>query len=198
MSEPEFVTLQVAAGALGLSVRQVSRLVSRLASDDVRRSPGRPTTCSLEALCVLRHDAGHGRPSETLAEKKPKTPTQNTAQNDAGHVLGHDACQEENVARHESDLVSELRADRDAWKAQAEKALQLVDQAQQLQLVAERKVAELEGKLLPAVEQTPPPGAPAGYSGEVSAPGGGIVPPPTVEAKEKPLGKLRAWLRSIW
>lgn len=49
MSMGGFVTLQEAAQELGISTRQVSRL----ASDDVRRSPGRPTTCRLEARFVV-------------------------------------------------------------------------------------------------------------------------------------------------
>ncbi|MCX6366211.1 MAG: hypothetical protein NTX57_05820 [Armatimonadetes bacterium] len=192
MSDSEFVTLQAAADTLGLSVRQVSRLVSRLASDDVRRSPGRPTTCRLEALRVLRHGAGHVRPSEAPADEKPKTPTKDTLQSDAGHVSGHDAGQEESVVGHESELVAELRADRDSWKAQAEKALQLVDQAQRLQLAAQHRVAELEGKLLPATEQINPAGLADDSHGSPGVAGGTI---PLPESSEEP--KRGFWAR-LW
>ena len=93
-------------------------------------------------------------------------------------------------------------AERDTWKeqsgkweAQAEKALQLVDQAQQLQLVAERKVAELEGKVLPAVEQKDASSRADSHLAQESGIGGGIVPPGTVE---EPRRGFWSFLRRWW
>jgi hypothetical protein len=178
--EQEFVTVSRAALVLQVSERSVRRAAALLPDTDRQKRQGSPALLRLSALAsqMGRGDLLEGMPD--------KTGTQTGTPDTAGQEKAALPDTGEGVAGHagqgqagESALVAELRAERDAWKAQAEKALQLVDQAQQLQLVAERKVAELEGKLLPAMEPEVPQNRAGASQSEDSGMGGVIAPPET-------------------
>jgi hypothetical protein len=197
VTEEGFITVAEAAHALGLSERQARRRASVLEASGRTRTDGRTRLVTVADMMTARPDADKKTPSASVM-----------ASDDAsGRTTGHDRMTDRTDIKNDrtdatgrpdghDELVNQLRSelenvkqDREHWRGQAEKALQLVDQAQQLQLVAERKVAELEGKLLPSRgltdgSQRSPEGA------------GGAIPLP--ESSEVQKADFWSFLRRWW
>lgn len=185
----EFVTVSEAARALGLSERQARRRAAVLEASGRTRTDGRTRLVTVADMMTARPDA------DKKTSSAPVMASDDASERTTGHDHMTDRTDIKNDRTDATDrpdghdeLVNQLRSENvylreqaQKWEAQAEKALQLVDQAQQLQLVAERKVAELEGKLLPAVEQKETPGHSSASQTESSVLGGGITPPSTIE-----------------
>ena len=179
MSE-EFVSISRASQLLEAPERTVRRMAAKLEGCDrqladrgtrlVRLSalaslmgkplPVAPVADRLEEVADTEEAPGRhlADTSEGLADKKEQLA-------DSGGTNLHSGGQSESL------LIEQLRAelesvkqDREHWRGQAEKSLQLVDQAQRLQLAAQHRVAELEGKLLP------PAGESEGLGGTLDTP----------------------------
>nr|WP_309686465.1 hypothetical protein [Armatimonas sp.] len=196
-SEERFVSISRASQLLESPERTVRRMAAKLADTDRQVADRGATVVRLVALASLM-----GKElSTTLVD-----PVADTQHSNGRQVADTLTDTKRGVAdsggQSESALVEQLRSelesvklDREHWRGQAEKSLQLVDQAQQLQLVAERKVAELEGKVLPAVEQKDASSRADSPHAQESGIGGGITPP---SQAEEPRPGFWSFLRRWW
>lgn len=204
----EFVTISQAARALEVSERSARRAAALLPDTDRQIRQGSAARVRLSSLASQMGRAPLSGEVQQMPDKPGKMPDiQNEMPDTDRQTQSHLPDSSQSVAGHtgqmpDSELIEQLRQERDDWKRQAEKAFQLADQAQkladqaqQLQLIAERKVSEIEGKALPPMERIEPQEAPRGDSSADSTLGGTLTPP---DSEETPRRGLRAWLRRMW
>lgn len=203
-SSSEFVTVSEAARTLGLSERQARRRAAVLEASGRTRTDGRTRLVTVADMMTARPDA----------DKKTSSVSVTASDDASDRTTGHDRMTDRTDATGRPDghdeLVNQLRSelenvkqDREHWRGQAEKALQLVDQAQRLQLAAQHRVAELEGKLLPAgvaselrpMEQERPSGLADGSHGSPEGTGETIPVRESSEVQKAGFWSfLRRWL----
>lgn len=186
MSEPEFVSISEASRALGVDARQVRRWVDRLddsdkSSDMSRKYRGVPiVTVRMSALKALQN--GGSEPHVEAASGE------SDSDNRTGQQFGRNERPVRTSQRPNFSEASlrEIIERQDAEIKRLADALaasqQIASQAQQLQLIAERKVGELEGKLLPAMEQKEASVLTGDAQSEVLTSGGTIDRPEIVKA----------------
>lgn len=194
MPEKEFVTVAEASRALGVDARQVRRWVERLddsdkSADMSRKYRGVPiVTVRMSALKALQNGG---------SEPQVEAPTEESdSDNRTGQQFGRNERPVRTSQRLNSSEASlrEIIERQDAEIKRLADALaasqQIASQAQQLQLIAERKVGELEGKLLPAMEQKEASGLAGDAQSDGSGSGGTLDTP---SASEEP--KRGFWAR---
>jgi len=152
----EWVTATQAVGLLNVSERSVRRFVRQLPDTDRRKRQGSPLEFRLSALTELMGrtggvpDTDRQAPEATTGEGRRAPDNRSSAPDTAG--------------QSESALVEQLRGEVEYLRSALSASQQIASQAQQLQLLAERRLAEVEGKVLPAkgdtespeVQQSPP------------------------------------------
>jgi hypothetical protein len=206
--EPEFVTISRASILLGVNERSARRAAGHLSDTDRQISAGCPTLIRLSALAsqmgkplpvveVSDTSPGLSDKEESLSDKAPDT--------SAGVSDTHEGS--------DTALVDQLRSEVEYLRAALAASQQIASQAQQLQLLAERRVGELEGKLLPARDglvvdggtnlrdrstEEMRSGFTSGDSSAVSTAGEGIVPLGTVEAQNEAQGKRSGFWARLW
>ncbi|WP_395140277.1 hypothetical protein [Armatimonas sp.] len=181
MPEADFLTISQASRALGVPERSARRAAERLADNDRQKAANGRTLVKVSALASQMGLPPVAEFGGQLAEELADKCGQDSA---TVEVLADNGGQPDDGSNHHDGVLIEqlrsenayLKAQADKWQEQAEKSLQLVDQAQRLQLAAQHRIAELEGKALPAVEQITGSGLPGGDSGEVSSAGGITTP----------------------
>ncbi|WP_395089422.1 hypothetical protein [Armatimonas sp.] len=223
MPEEGFVSISRASILLEAPERTVRRVSAKLADSDRHMADTGARLVRLSELALLMgkpwplasvadsKEANGGQVADTLeglADKK--TPLADSGRQAEGSNLRQQesalVAQLRSELEHRNSEMEDVKQDREHWReqahkweAQAEKSLQLVDQAQRLQLVAERKVAELEGKLLPALEAPRADSSGDSGPGDLPAPrmgsGGGITTLGSVETVRAPgeATKLQPW-----
>lgn len=178
---PEWVTATEAVSRLGVSERSVRRFAGQLPGSARRKRQGKPAEFHLATLAELM---GRADLPDT-ARQVPDTDRQ--AQAGEKEAENGTARQVPESAGHsQSALVEQLRSENEYLRSALAASQQIASQAQQLQLIAERKVGELEGKLLPSS------GRAAGDSTGDTVPGGALDTP---SASEEP--KRGFWAR-LW
>lgn len=159
MPDPEFVSISRASQLLEAPERTVRRMAAKLADTDRQLADRGTRLVRLSALASLmgRRYEPSGKPLPVAPVADRPSEVADTEEASSGHMADTSDGLADSGGHSESLLIEQLRAelesvklDREHWRGQAEKSLQLVDQAQRLQLAAQHRVAELEGKLLPA------------------------------------------------
>jgi hypothetical protein len=201
MPESEFVSISRASLLLGVNERSARRAAGHLSDTDRQIAAGCPTLVRLSALASQM-----GKPlpasevSDTfpdLSDTKNKAPDSVSDKKDPLSDSGTDMSDKKAAVSdtgeatsaaqvlRESALVEQLKSEVEYLRSALAASQQIASQAQQLQLIAERKVGELEGKLLPAMEQERPSGLAGGDSTGDTVPVGGITTPSATEEPKR-------------
>ena len=208
MPEEQFVTIAEAAQSLGLSERQARRRAVILDADGRTRTDGRTRLVTVADMRNVRQDADRKKTvSSTKAAKQADGRTDipndradidNTTDGHFRRTDGHDR---EYRSTDSAELIEQLRSEVGSLREALATSQRLTDQAQQLQLMTERRAASLEAevqqlKALPAMQTET---AQAAYSGDST---GGSVPvgqvdTPAPEVVQNGKSK-RGWLGSFW
>ncbi len=193
---PEFVTLSRAALLLEVNERSARRAAGHLSDNDRQIRRGSPALVRLSALAVQMgkpQSAGQvSDTSESLSDKNGQAPDSSAGVSD---TIGQDSDKAPDVSdTSESGLVDQLRTEVEYLRSALTAAQQIASQAQQLQLLAERRASELEGKALPA-QQIEAVGTPDGPQAQESGIGGGITPSGQAE---EPRRGFWSFLRRWW
>ena len=191
VADSEFVTLSRAALLLEVNERSARRAAGHLSDNDRQIRRGSPALVRLSALAMQMgkpQSAGQvSDTSESLSDKNGQAPDSSAGVSD---TIGQDSDKAPDVSdTSESGLVDQLRTEVEYLRSALTAAQQIASQAQQLQLLAERRASELEGKALPAqqIEASAEgsnlrSGLAGGESGEVSSAGGVITTPDNEKA----------------
>lgn len=171
-----FVTVSEAARALGVDARQIRRWTDRLSesdksSDTVRKYRGVPiVTVRLSALKALQEGQSEEFVEGNSTNRDSDIGTgQQFGKNDRPVLMSELGSNlREIIERQDREIVRLSEA--------LSASQQIASQAQQLQLLAERRLAEVEGKALPAKEQDRPLETPRADSSGGSAPDGSETP----------------------
>jgi len=190
--EGEFVTVAEAAVMLGVSDRTARRMAGQLADSDRTQDDGRGRRVRLSAMRSLRESAS--RTTKTPGQTPDSDRTADMADRTHGRTSSSGG---RTVAGQERELIEQLKTENARLADALATAQRLTDQAQQLQLMTERRAKELEDenkklKALPAMVQTAPSGASGDDSTDATAQSGASAPPAQRE------GILRGFLRRWW
>lgn len=193
--ESEFVTVAEAVSRLGVSERSVRRFAGQLPDTARRKRQGKPAEFHLATLAALMGRDDLPDTARQVPDNDRQAPAgEKAAETGGARQVPDSAGQEEATSAaqglRESALVEQLKSEVEYLRSALAASQQIASQAQQLQLIAERKVGELEGKLLPAMEQKEASGLAGDTQSEVSPSGGGITTP---SASEEP--KRGFWAR---
>ena len=186
VADSEFVTLSRAALLLEVNERSARRAAGHLSDNDRQIRRGSPTLVRLSALAVQMgkllsagqapdNTAAVSDSQESMSDKNGQAP--------------------DTVAGVADALVEQLRSEVEYLRSALVASQQIASQAQQLQLIAERKVAEMEGKALPAVEQIASSTTPDSPQAQESGTLGGITPSGQAE---EPRRGFWSFLRRWW
>lgn len=191
MSEDTFVSISRASLLLGVNERSARRAAGHLSDTDRQIAAGCPTLVRLSALAS---QMGKPLPASEVSDTSPdlsdtkseapdsvsdrKEPLSDSSAGVSDKKAAVSDTGEATSAAHglrESALVEQLKSEVEYLRSALAASQQIASQSQQLQLIAERKVGEMEGKSLPSS------GLSAGDSGGSGVPGEGIVPPSVSE-----------------